>query len=65
METNVIPLPLQTGQQVKKKPTKTHNYPKEPIVEYSEIGQSYTYDIIEEGYYPPAAYLKYTKDQGF
>ena len=51
METNATPLPLQIGQHAKKKPIETHNYPKESIVEYSETGRSYTYDIIEEGYY--------------
>ena len=41
----------------------THNYPLESIIEYSEIGRSYTYNIIEEGHYPPITYLKYTKRQ--
>ncbi|GBC07443.1 hypothetical protein RclHR1_07480003 [Rhizophagus clarus] len=41
----------------------THNYPEDSIIEYSESGRSYTYNIIEEGNYPPAAYLKYTKQK--
>jgi hypothetical protein len=46
-------------------PVEVHDYPKESIVKYSESGRSYTYDIIQEGRYPPAAYLKYTKGQRF
>ncbi|GES99260.1 hypothetical protein GLOIN_2v1543171 [Rhizophagus clarus] len=41
----------------------THNYPEDSIIEYSESGRSYTYNIIKEGYYPPVAYLRYTKRQ--
>ncbi|CAB4387191.1 unnamed protein product [Rhizophagus irregularis] len=49
-----------------KNPTEIHNYPKKSIIQYSEPGRSYTYKIIEEGYYPPATYnLKYTKGQSF
>ena len=40
-----------------------HNYPENPIIEYSETGRSYTYNIIKEGRYPPASYIKYTKRQ--
>ncbi|POG61266.1 hypothetical protein GLOIN_2v1486372 [Rhizophagus irregularis DAOM 181602=DAOM 197198] len=49
----------------RKNPTEIHNYPKKSIIQYSEPGRSYTYKIIEEGYYPPATYLKYTKGQSF
>ncbi|CAG8748052.1 6820_t:CDS:2, partial [Racocetra persica] len=35
----------------------------ESIVEYSEIGRSYTYNIIKEGQYLPTTYLKYTQWQ--
>ncbi|GET00460.1 hypothetical protein GLOIN_2v1472827 [Rhizophagus clarus] len=58
METNDIPLPVK-----KKKPVEIHNYPKESIIQYSDSERSYTYNIIKEGTYPPAAYLKYTKGQ--
>ncbi|CAB5383823.1 unnamed protein product [Rhizophagus irregularis] len=64
MEANEISLPLQTDQQVKKKkPVEIHNYPKESIIQYSDSERSYTYDIIKEGNYPHATYLKYTKGQ--
>jgi hypothetical protein len=67
METNEIPLPPQINQQTKKSknPIEIHNYPKESIIQYSEPGRSYTYNVIEEGYYPSANYLKYTKGQSF
>ncbi|CAB5389082.1 unnamed protein product [Rhizophagus irregularis] len=48
---------------IKKNFIEIHNYPEKPIIEYSETGRSYTYNIIEEGNYPPVAYLKYTKRQ--
>ncbi|RHZ81123.1 hypothetical protein Glove_123g24 [Diversispora epigaea] len=35
------------------------------IIEYSEPGRSYTYEIIEEGQYPSITYLKYTKGNIF
>ncbi|CAG8589261.1 961_t:CDS:2, partial [Dentiscutata heterogama] len=47
-------------QQIKKR-TEIHNYPKKSVIEYSETGRSYTYNIIKEGQYPPAIYLKYTQ----
>ena len=66
MKINEIPLPLQTDQQTKRKnPAEIHNYPKESIIQYFELERSYTYKIIEEGYYSPATYLKYTKEQSF
>ncbi|CAB4423108.1 unnamed protein product [Rhizophagus irregularis] len=66
METNETPLPPQINQQTKRKnPVEIHNYPKENIIQYFELGRSYTYNVIEEGYYPPANYLKYTKGQNF
>jgi hypothetical protein len=67
METNETPLPPQINQQTKKSknPIEIHNYPKESIIQYSEPGRSYTYNVIEEGYYPSANYLKYTKGQSF
>ncbi|CAB4407661.1 unnamed protein product [Rhizophagus irregularis] len=61
MEFNETPLPSQ--QVIKKNFVEIHNYPEKPIIEYSETGRSYTYNIIEEGNYPPVAYLKYTKRQ--
>ena len=66
MEINESPLSLQTDQQTKRKnPVEIHNYPKKSIIQYSEPRWNYTYEIIEEGYYPPATYLKYTKGQSF
>ncbi|PKY19311.1 hypothetical protein RhiirB3_523427 [Rhizophagus irregularis] len=47
----------------KKRPVEIHNYPKESIIQYSDSEQSYTYNIIKEETYLPAAYLKYTKGQ--
>ncbi|CAB4446749.1 unnamed protein product [Rhizophagus irregularis] len=61
MEFNETPLPSQ--QVIKKNFVEIHNYPEKPIIEYSETGRSYTYNIIEEGNYTPVAYLKYTKRQ--
>jgi hypothetical protein len=58
METNDTPLSVK-----KKRPVEIHNYPKESIIQYSDSERSYTYNIIKEGTYPPAAYLKYTKGQ--
>ncbi|PKY27400.1 hypothetical protein RhiirB3_529185 [Rhizophagus irregularis] len=60
-EFNETPLPFQ--QVIKKNFVEIHNYPKKPIIEYSETGRNYTYNIIEEGNYLPVAYLKYTKRQ--
>jgi len=58
---------METSDQLtrRKNPTEIHNYPKKSIIQYAEPGRSYTYNIIEEGYYPPATYLKYTKGQSF
>jgi hypothetical protein len=50
-------------QVIKKNCTITHNYPENSIIEYSEPGRSYTYNIIKEGNYPPATYLKCTNRQ--
>ena len=62
MELNKAPLPPQTGQQAnKKEPVEIHNYPNESIIQYSDSGRSYTYEIIKEGHYPHVTYLKYTK----
>jgi len=58
METNEAPLSAK-----KKIPVEIHNYPKEPIIQYSDSERSYTYNIIKEGSYLPAAFLKYTKGQ--
>ncbi|UZO29709.1 uncharacterized protein OCT59_023169 [Rhizophagus irregularis] len=58
METNDAPLSVK-----KKRPIEIHNYPKESVIQYSDSERSYTYNIIKEGTYPPAAYLKYTKGQ--
>ncbi|CAB4392320.1 unnamed protein product [Rhizophagus irregularis] len=46
MEFNETPLPSQ--QVIKKNFVEIHNYPEKPIIEYSETGRSYTYNIIEE-----------------
>src|ERR1044072_2538433 len=54
------------NQQITKKDfVETHNYPENSIIKYSETGRSYTYNINKEGRYPSAAYIKYTKRNGF
>ncbi|RGB21785.1 hypothetical protein C1646_777253 [Rhizophagus diaphanus] len=58
METNDAPLSVK-----KKRPVEIHNYPKKSIIQYANSKRSYTYNIIKEGTYPPAAYLKFTKGQ--
>jgi len=58
METNETPLLVK-----KKNPVEIHNYSKESTIQYSDSEQSYTYNIIKEGNYPSATYLKYTKGQ--
>ncbi|RHZ52151.1 hypothetical protein Glove_464g36 [Diversispora epigaea] len=55
----------ETEQTEKKKNKEIHNYLDESIIEYSEPGRSYTYEIIEEGQYPSITYLKYTKGNIF
>ncbi|GBC15230.2 hypothetical protein GLOIN_2v1763508 [Rhizophagus irregularis DAOM 181602=DAOM 197198] len=48
MEANEISLPLQTDQQVKKKkPVEIHNYPKEFIIQYSDIYWIYYRDKFQ------------------
>ena len=50
------------NQQIMKKDfIETHNYPENFIIKYSETGRSYIYNIIKEGCYLFAAYIKYTK----
>ncbi|CAG8665823.1 9442_t:CDS:1, partial [Diversispora eburnea] len=41
----------------------SHNYPNKSIIEYFELGRSYTYDIIKEGLYPSSTYLSYIKGE--
>lgn len=41
--------------------TISHNYPNDPNIAYKEgAKRSFTYKIIEEGFYPPAGILAYT-----
>ncbi|CAB4401980.1 unnamed protein product [Rhizophagus irregularis] len=48
MEANEISLPLQTDQQIKKKkPVEIHNYPKESIIQYSDIYWIYYRDKFQ------------------
>jgi hypothetical protein len=42
--------------------TVLHNYPNDPIITYKEgTKRKFTYNIIEEGFYPPAEILAYSK----
>jgi len=45
-----------------KTPIELHNYPFDSVIKYKESGRSFSYDIVEEGYYPHSTMLQFTNN---